>query len=60
MPFDKVAANDFNLSVSTYVEPEPPPPLKPVEELNAEIDEMVKRQEVARAKIKELIAEMSS
>lgn len=60
VPFDKVAANDFNLSVSTYVEPEPPPPLKPVEELNAEIDEMVKRQEVARAKIKELIAEMSS
>ena len=34
--------------------------LAAVEELNAEIDEMVKRQEVARAKIKELIAEMSS
>ena len=60
VPCDTIAANEYNLSVPTYVEAEPPPPPKPIEELNAEIDGIVKRQNVARAKIKELIAEISS
>lgn len=60
VPCDTIAANEYNLSVPTYVEAEPPPPPKPIEELNAEIDGMVERQNAARAKIKELIMEISS
>lgn len=59
VPCDAIAANEYNLSVPTYVDAEPPPPPKPIEELNEEIEGMVERQNVARAKINELIAEIS-
>ena len=57
-PFDEVKENDFNLSVSTYVEQEDTREVIDIKKLNAEIAEIVKREEVLRAEIDRIIAEI--
>lgn len=57
-PFDEVKENDFNLSVSTYVEQEDTREVIDIKKLNAEIAEIVKREEVLRTEIDKIIAEI--
>ena len=57
-PFDEVKENDFNMSVSTYVEQEDTREVIDIKKLNAEIAEIVKREEVLRAEIDKIIAEI--
>jgi type I restriction enzyme M protein len=54
-PYDLVKDNDYNLSVSTYVEKEDTREKVDIEKLNKELDEIVAREEVLRAEIKKII-----
>lgn len=56
--FDEVAANDFNLSVSTYVEQEDKREKIDIVKLNAEIAEIVERENRLRAEIDKIIGEI--
>ena len=56
--YDDVAANDYNLSVSTYVEQEDTREVIDIAVLNAEIAEIVKREDALRAEIDKIIAEI--
>jgi len=55
---DEIAANDYNLSVSTYVEKEDTREVIDINVLNKEIDETVKKIDVLRASIDEIIKEL--
>lgn len=57
-PFEEIKENDFNLSVSTYVEQEDTREVIDIKKLNAEIAEIVKREQVLRAKIDKIIKEI--
>ena len=54
----KIAENDYNLSVSTYVEPEDTREKIDIVKLNAEIKEIVVREQVLRDEIDKIIAEI--
>lgn len=54
----EIAAEDYNLSVSTYVEPEDTREIIDIAALNAEIHEIVAREEVLRREIDKIIAEI--
>ena len=54
----EIAAEDYNLSVSTYVEPEDTREVIDIVALNAEIREIVAREEVLRREIDKIIAEI--
>ena len=56
--YDEVAENGYNLSVSTYVEAEDKREKIDIEKLNAEIKEIVAREEILRKAIDEIIAEI--
>lgn len=56
--FDEVEANDFNLSVSTYVEAEDTREKIDIVKLNAEIKEIVAREQVLRDEIDKIITEI--
>jgi len=56
--YDEVAENDYNLSVSTYVEAEDTREKIDIVKLNAEIEEIVKREDELRAAINDIIAEI--
>lgn len=56
--YDEVKENDYNLSVSTYVEAEDTREKIDIVKLNAEIAEIVARENVLRAEIDKLIAEI--
>ena len=56
--FEDIKENDFNLSVSTYVEQEDTREVIDIKKLNAEIAEIVKREEVLRAEIDKIISEI--
>ena len=56
--FDEVEQNDYNLSVSTYVEAEDTREAVDIRKLNAEIEEIVKREDELRAAIHQIIAEI--
>ena len=53
-----MAENDFNLSVSTYVEQEDTREQVDIVKLNAEIAEIVAREDVLRKEIDKIIAEI--
>lgn len=55
---DEVKANKYNLSVSTYVEAEDTREKIDIVKLNAEIKEIVAREEVLRQEIDKIIAEI--
>lgn len=55
---DEIAGEDYNLSVSTYVEPEDTREDVDIIKLNAEIKEIVAREHVLRDEIDKIIAEI--
>ena len=56
--FEEIKENDFNLSVSTYVEVEDTREKIDIQVLNAEIEQIVAREEVLRTEIAKIIAEI--
>ena len=56
--YEEVAANEYNLSVSTYVEAEDTREKVNIVKLNAEIEAIVAREQVLRAEIAKIIAEI--
>ncbi len=56
--FDEISDNNYNLSVSTYVETVAPPPPPPIDQLNAEIKRIVARENQLRESIDKIIAEI--
>lgn len=58
VPNNEITENDYNLSVSSYVEAEDTREKIDIKVLNAEIKEIVAREEVLRAEIDKIIAEI--
>ena len=58
VPFEKIAANDYNLSVSAYVEPKDTREVINIAELNAEIETTVARQGELRTQIDAIVADI--
>ena len=56
--YEEIADNDYNLSVSTYVEAEDTREKIDIVELNAEIEKIVAREQVLRDEIAKIIAEI--
>ena len=56
--YAEIAENDFNLSVSTYVEQEDTREKIDIKKLNAEIAEIVAHEQVLRTEIDKIIAEI--
>lgn len=56
--YAEISENGFNLSVSTYVEPEDTREKIDIKKLNAEITEIVAREQVLREEIDKIIAEI--
>lgn len=55
---DEISENDYNLSVSTYVEPEDTREAIDIEKLNAEIEQIVARENTLRTEIDAIIKEI--
>ncbi len=55
---DEIKENDYNLSVSTYVEAEDTREVIDIVKLNSEIEEIVAREQVLRDEIDKIIAEI--
>ena len=55
---DDIEANDYNLSVSTYVEQEDTREKIDIKELNASLKEIVAKENALRAEIDKIIAEI--
>lgn len=56
--YDEVVENDYNLSISTYVEVENTYVDVDIMKLNTEIDEIVKREDALRETIRQIISEI--
>ena len=56
--YEEIAGNDYNLSVSTYVEAEDTREKIDIVALNAEIEKIVAREQVLRDEIAKIIAEI--
>ncbi len=56
--YDKISENDYNLSVSTYVEAKDTREVIDIVKLNAEIAKIVAREQVLREEIDKIIAEI--
>ena len=56
----EIAENDYNLSVSTYVEKEDTREIIDIKVLNKEIEETVKKIDVLRASINEIVKELEN
>ena len=58
VPYEEIAQNEYNLSVSTYVQPEDTREVIDIVKLNAEIEEIVAREQVLRDEIAKIIGEI--
>ncbi len=58
VPFEKIQKEGFNLSVSTYVEPKDTRVKVDIKRLNAEIAEIVRREEKLRKEVEQTIMEL--
>ncbi len=56
--YEKIAENDYNLSVSSYVEPKDTREVIDIKKLNAEISQTVERQAILRREIDKIVAEI--
>ena len=56
--YEEIKEQEYNLSVSTYVEPEDTREVIDIVKLNAEIEEIVARENVLRAEIQKIIGEI--
>lgn len=57
---EEIAENDYNLSVSTYVEKEDTREKIDIVKLNKEIDEIVAKEQILRDEIKKIISEIEA
>lgn len=60
VPNDKIAGQDYNLSVSTYVEQEDTREVIDIQQLNAEIAQIVAREQKLREELDKIIKEIES
>ena len=60
VPYEEVAQNEYNLSVSTYVQPEDTREVIDIVKLNAEIEQIVAREQVLRDEIAKIIGEIEN
>ena len=60
VPNAEISAQDYNLSVSTYVEQKDTREVIDIAKLNAEIEEIVAREQVLRDEIDKIIAEIEA
>ena len=60
VPYEEIAQNEYNLSVSTYVQPEDTREVIDIVKLNAEIDQIVAREQVLRDEIAKIIGEIEN
>jgi type I restriction enzyme M protein len=58
VPNSEVAAQDYNLTVSTYIEQEDTREVVDITELNAQIKKIVAREDILRSEINAIIAEI--
>ena len=58
VPYEEVAQNEYSLSVSTYVQPEDTREVIDIVKLNAEIEQIVAREQVLRDEIAKIIGEI--
>lgn len=58
VPYEEITENDYNLSVSTYVEQKDTREVIDIVKLNAEIEQIVAREQVLRDEIAKIIAEI--
>ena len=58
VPYEEIAQNEYNLSVSTYVQPEDTREVIDIVKLNAEIERIVAREQVLRDEIAKIIGEI--
>lgn len=58
--YDEVVENDYNLSVSTYVEAKDTREKIDIVKLNAEIEKIVKREDELRAAIRNIVEEIEA
>lgn len=58
VPYDEINGQDYNLSVSSYVEQEDTREVIDIAKLNAELEEIVAREQVLRDEIAKIIAEL--
>ena len=58
VPFEKVSGNDYNLSVSSYVEAEDTREVVDIAQLNAELKTTVTKITLLRAEIDAIVAEI--
>ena len=58
VPYEEITKNDYNLSVSTYVEAEDTREIIDITKLNSEIKEIVAREQVLREEIDKIIADI--
>ena len=58
VPYEEICKNEYNLSVSTYVQPEDTREVIDITKLNAEIEQIVAREQVLRDEIAKIIAEI--
>ena len=58
VPYEEIAQNEYNLSVSTYVQPEDTREVIDIVKLNAEIEQIVAREQVLRDEIAKIIEEI--
>jgi len=59
VPYERIVANDYNLSVSSYVEPEDKRDKPDIEKINAELKITVEKINRLRADIDAIVAEIS-
>lgn len=55
VPYEEIVQNEYNLSVSTYVQPEDTREVIDIVKLNAEIEQIVAREQVLRDEIAKII-----
>ena len=58
VPYEEIKENEYNLSVSTYVEPEDTREVIDIKELNDAIEKIVTREQVLRDEIAKIISEI--
>ena len=58
VPYDEIKGQDYNISVSSYVEQEDTREVIDIAKLNAELEEIVAREQVLRDEIAKIIAEL--
>lgn len=58
--YDEIKENDYNLSVSTYIQPEDTREVIDIVKLNGEIEQIVAREQVLRDEIAKIIAEIET